>query len=71
MSAIYEEMVKLGVEIGSHASDLYVPVTPETKAVVDQYDSKCNVTTFKNNIDGKQWYDIPFAYLPYWEKKQG
>ena len=35
---IYDQMVALGVEIGSHASDLYVPVTPETSAIVKTYE---------------------------------
>ena len=65
---IYNEMLALGVKIDHHESDLYVPVTPETTKIVNQYEFK-SVKSFINNIDGKRWYDIPFAYKPYWEKK--
>jgi len=26
------------------------------------------VTRFTNNIDGKPWYDVPFAYMPFWDR---
>ncbi len=64
--SIYEDMKALGVEIDNHESDLYVPVTEETTAIVKAYEFKTNVTRFTNQIDHKPWYDIPFAYKPYW-----
>lgn len=69
--SIYEDMKNLGVEIDHHESDLYVPVTDETRAIVAEYEFKTNVTTFVSQIDKKLWYDIPFAYLPYWERLPG
>ena len=66
---IYDQMKALGVEIGNHASDLYVPVTPETTALVNKYEFKQNVTRFICNIDKKPWYDIPFAFMPFWEQR--
>lgn len=33
------------------------------------YEFKNNVTTFKDNTTGAIWYDVPFAYDPYWNKK--
>ncbi len=68
---IYEQMLALGVMIDHHESDLYVPVTPETTKLVNKYEFKDNVKLFTCNIDIKPWYDIPFAYMPYWEKKMG
>lgn len=65
---IYEEAKKLGVEIDHHESDLYIPVTPETMALVKRYTSRSIVTSFTNQIDHKPWYDIPFAYMPFWDK---
>ena len=64
---IYEEMKKIGVEIDHHGSDLYVPVTPETIALVKQYEFRENVKCFRSRIEG-MWYDIPFAYQPFWDK---
>ena len=73
---LYEAVVKLGIEIDHHESDLYLPVTPETTALVNTYVS----TNSKKRLvdprgyavrlfaasDGKTWYDIPFAYIPFW-----
>jgi hypothetical protein len=68
---IYEEAQKLGVEIDHHASDLYIPVTPKTKKLIEQYEYRSIVKIFQNQIDGKSWYDIPFAYQPFWNKVSG
>ena len=67
---IYDQMKAAGVQISNHESDLYVPVTPETTAIVNGYAFKSNVTRFTSNIDKKQWYDIPFAYAPWWSERQ-
>lgn len=56
-------------EIAHHESDLYVPVTEATAQIVNNYDFKCNVTTFKDQVTGRLYYDIPFEYQPYWEEK--
>ena len=62
-------MIKLGVQHDHHESDLYVPVTPETTKLVNAYEFKNNVKMFTCAIDKKQWYDIPFAYMPFWKKR--
>lgn len=67
--SIYEQMKAAGVEIASHETDLYVPVTEETTAIVNAYEFKTNVTRFISNIEPHvPWYDIPFAYEPGWDK---
>lgn len=63
---IFEQVKAAGIPFDSHASDLYIPVTDQTKAMIDGYEFKCNVTQFTSQIDGKRWFDIPFAYLPAW-----
>ena len=67
--SIYKQMTEAGVEIGSHESDLYVPVNDVTAPIVAAYEHENIVTTFTSNIDRKRWYDIPFAFDPYWEKR--
>lgn len=67
--SIYTEMKEAGVKMSSHESDLYVPVNEVTSALVSVYEHMNNVTTFISNIDRKAWYDIPFAFDPYWEKR--
>ena len=66
VNTIYEVMKKAKVEIDNHCSDLYVPVNDTTRAIVKKYEFKCNVTTFICQIDNKPWFDIPFAYEPYY-----
>ena len=67
---IYEEVKKLGVEISHHESDLYIPVTPETTELVRRYQSRSIVKSFISQTDGKRWYDVPFAYMPFWDRVQ-
>ena len=60
--SIQKQLEALGVKIDNHCTDLYFPVTEETKKVVNSYIYKRNVTTFKSQIDGTLWFDIPFAF---------
>ena len=69
MKSIFDQMKAAGVKIASHETDLYVPVNEVTRAIVGTYEHKSNVTTFTNQVEGGQWYDIPFAYTPAWEAK--
>lgn len=64
---LWEKVRELGIEHSNHASDLYIPVNEVTQKLISEYEFKKNVTLFKNQIDGKPWYDIPFAYGSYWE----
>jgi hypothetical protein len=66
---IYDQMKAAGVQISNHESDLYVPVNPISTAIVNAYEFKSNVTIFTSNSDKKPWYDIPFAYSPFWRSK--
>jgi len=65
---VYNRMKEAGVEIGSHSSDLHVPVTETSTAILEHYEFHENVTKFRSLVDGKMWYDIPFAYQPFWDK---
>jgi hypothetical protein len=65
---IYEDMVKAGVEIGHHESDLYVEDSEAARAVLKDYPFRSNCKRFCCNITGEIWIDIPFAYEPFWDK---
>lgn len=55
-------------QIDHHESDLYIMVTPESKKLISDYEYKFNVETFVSAIAPHVlWYDIPFAYSPYWD----
>lgn len=54
-------------DISNHESDLYLAVSKESAKLIANYGLKQNVTVFFGN-DKRNWFDIPFAYLPYWSK---
>jgi hypothetical protein len=64
--SVYHQMLDAGVEISHHYSALYVPVNDITTKILENNNFKANV--FKNNLDNKMWYDIPFGYIPFWDK---
>lgn len=65
---IYEEMKKADVPIRSWQSDLYAKVCDESVAIVNEYQFKENVKMFLGEDDNEMWFDIPFAYQPYWDR---
>lgn len=50
-------------------SDLYVLKNEISTKFVESYEFKVNVTTFISEIEKNVWYDIPFAYSEYHNKK--
>lgn len=67
--SFYDQVKAAGIAYDHHETDLYVPVNDDTRKLVEAYRFKSNVTQFTSQIDGKRWFDIPFAYLPAWEAK--
>lgn len=67
--SIYKRLLKAGIPLDNHESDLYAKVTEESERIIKTYEFKENVTRFTSNIDGQRWFDIPFAFDPFWEKK--
>lgn len=64
--SIYQQLKDAGIPIDNHESDLYCLKTPESAAIVRAWEHAGIVTTFISQIDGKVWYDLPFAYEPFW-----
>ena len=52
-----------------HESDLYLLATPEAWSAMKQHEKRGQL--FRSEIDGKLYYDIPFAYEPWWIAKTG
>lgn len=65
--SLYQDCVQRGIPVQSHASDLYIPVTEETRALLKTHGK--TATTFTNQVEGGLWYDVPFAFEPWWEAK--
>ena len=64
--SIYGPLLEAGVELDHHYSDLYAKDCEITRKILADYAWKKNSKMFKSNIDGEMWWDIPFAYTPYW-----
>ena len=67
-SEIYEKAKAIlpKEDIDHHASDLYLRVSPKSTELVNlmKYKNNGMITTFKDNIEGDMWYELPFCY-PY------
>lgn len=53
----------------SSNSDLFMKKTKVSKMLISLYTFKNNVSIFMDEIDHTPWYEIPFAYTEWWEKK--
>lgn len=74
---IYNDLKAAGIPLDNHESDLYAKVTPESREIVNAYYHRYyhrgdvrTVGTFKSEIDGDLWYELPFCYLPWWEARE-
>ena len=65
--SIYDAAVGMGLNIANHYSDLYIEVETRSTELVSKYlaATHSKVTIFRGN-DGKQYYEVVFAYSPYW-----
>lgn len=67
---LYDELKAAGIPLDSHESDLYVLATPEAHAILKKHGKTgALLSSFISQIDGRRWYDVPFAYKPFWEGK--
>ena len=64
---LYDECVARKIPCHGHATDLYIPVTEETTALLAHFG--LTATVFANQVEGGRWYDVPFEYLPGWMAK--
>lgn len=67
---LFDKIESAGVPHSHHYSDLYIPVNPVTRRLIAEYQYRDNVTQFVDNQTGEPWYDVPFAYIPFWEARQ-
>ena len=63
--SLYQDVVKAGLKVGNHESDLYVKWTKVSAAMVKA--SGLLSSTFIDNIDNELWIEIPGAFDPFWE----
>jgi hypothetical protein len=71
MKSLYQALIEAGVKVSSHESDLYFPRTKESCEILQKYDVHYeNARNFINQVEGGVWFDVPFAFDPYWEAKR-
>ena len=74
VSALYKaiEAVTTPDERDHHYSDLYIKDSPAVRDVLFRYKYFSAVTTFRDQTDPLRalWYDVPFAYVPYWTDRK-
>ena len=65
MTSIYQEAIKKmdKKDIDHYCSYLYLKVNKTSKSIINNYEFKDAVTTFIDDIDNEEWYDIPFGYM--------
>jgi len=58
-------------DIDHHESDLYIRKTPESTALINkmQYKDCGLLTTFRDQIEGDIWYELPFCYSGFWQER--
>lgn len=66
--SIFAMALKKGIPHDSHASDLYLKDCEETRALIKQYGKENVSQRFISAIDKESWWEIAFAYDPFWEK---
>jgi len=72
--SLYHRLVDAGFEIDHHESDLYVRVTDESRAIIEGWMAESGLgrdflSTFVSDIDKKRYFDVPFAFQPYWDAR--
>lgn len=65
---VFELLRRAGAEMDNHESDLYVRATPTVLAIVRS--SGWNWSTFRSEIDGETWIEVPFAFYPWWQQRE-
>ena len=63
-STLYAAAVALlpACDLDHHASDLYIRVTPKSKALRNRYQYSSMVSVSRDNVEGVPWFEFPFCY---------
>jgi len=55
--------------IDHHDSDLYLKVDDVSRVIVGALENTALLSTFRSNIEPRElWYELPFCYMPFWER---
>jgi hypothetical protein len=65
--SLYTDLIEAGIKVSNHESDLYCPVNEQTRELLKKHNLKGSM--FKNRVEGGYWFDVPFQFDPFWEKR--
>lgn len=69
-STLYGDLLRAGVPIDSHESDLYFRDCEAGRTILARYPEQARIARkFYSGRDHEPWWDIPFAYLPWWQAR--
>lgn len=66
--SLYTDLIEAGQPVSNHESDLYCPVNDTTRALIKKH-GITTATTFRNQVEGGLWFDVPFMFDPFWERR--
>ncbi len=67
---LYDACVAAGLAIDSHESDMYLLDTPKAVSLIVTYRGvRHGAKRFRSAVDGKMWWDVPFAFAPFWRSR--
>lgn len=68
--SLFSAIKRAGIKHACHESDLYVPDNPRTRRILKRFSLEArNASRFRNQREGGTWIDVPFACVPFWERK--
>jgi hypothetical protein len=67
-ATLYYDLLGAGIPMDHHESDLYVLDSPMAVSIIRQHGGGAKPFI---GTDGKRWWDVPFAYLPFWKSRAG
>lgn len=66
-TSLYQDLKAAGCELDNHESDLYVLADDTALKVLDVHRVRRGM--FRSSVDGAYWYEVPFAFDPWWDAR--
>lgn len=68
--SLCSELAAAGIPVDHHESDLYVKDGPAAREILSRH-APDGATRFTSQVDGQVWVEVPFAYEPFWDARDG
>jgi hypothetical protein len=70
-ATLYGDLLAAGIPMANHESDLYFADTSDSRAILARFSYSAKLAIrFGNSQNGEIWWDVPFAFLPWWEGRE-